>query len=190
MISVAEVREVLIRHCPVSLPAEGRTTSAVALILREGPSQPEILFIERALQGGDPWSGDLGFPGGRVEGKDPSLRHAAERETLEEIGLGLKDTDYLGRLDDIAGAHLPIRVSCFVYGIDRMPPPALSEEVDRVFWVPLGTLLDPGRQVEAAVRFGGEVLIRPAIRLFPPGQKVLWGITYRLVCRFLELLDG
>jgi 8-oxo-dGTP pyrophosphatase MutT (NUDIX family) len=190
MTTIADIRSILSRHRPVPLPGEGCTPTAVALILREEASQSEVLFIERALRSGDPWSGDLGFPGGKVEKRDPTLRRTAERETFEETGIDLGESEYLGRLDDIAGAHLPIRVSCFVYALDRIPPLALSTEVDRVFWIPLGILADPRRQVEATVNFGGELLLRPALRLLRPGEKVLWGITYRLVRRFLELLEG
>ncbi len=56
------------------------------------------------------------------------------------------------------------------------------------FWVPLTDLLDPARHLETTVRFGREPLVRPAIRLLPPGRRVLWGLTYRLVQQFLELM--
>jgi hypothetical protein len=48
----------------------------------------------------------------------------------------------------------------------------------------------PQRHVLAPVRFGGELLERPAIRLPVAGKPVLWGITYRLVMEFLRLLDA
>jgi hypothetical protein len=38
------------------------------------------------------------------------------------------------------------------------------------------------------VYFHGERLQRPAIDLRGPGGTVLWGITYRLICRFLQIL--
>jgi hypothetical protein len=61
--------------------------------------------------------------------------------------------------------------------------------VREAFWVSLADLRDPARHVEAPVRFDGRTLIRPAIRLPQPGKPVLWGITYRLVMEFLELLQ-
>ena len=60
--------------------------SAVAAILCNAES-PQLLFIERARVEGDPWSGDIAFPGGRVEPQDDGLQAAAERETREEIGI-------------------------------------------------------------------------------------------------------
>jgi 8-oxo-dGTP pyrophosphatase MutT (NUDIX family) len=187
---IADIGRQLNDRPPTTLPLEDRRHAAVAMILREVSAAPEMLFIKRARRDGDPWSGDLGFPGGKVERLDGSPRSAAERETLEEIGLALKGARFLGRLDDIAGAHQPIVVSCFVYGLLDSPSLQLNEEVTRAFWFPLEKLLDPNRHIEAAVHFRGEPLLRPAIRVLEPGQTVLWGITYRLVIQLKHFLEG
>ena len=180
----------LAAHSPAEIPAAGLTPAAVALILREGERGLEVLFIERASRDGDPWSGDLGFPGGKIEPGDAGPRDAAERETREELGLDLAASRYLGRLADIAGAHVPIRVSCFVYGLAGNPSLMPGGEVRDVFWVPLEDLRDPGRHDTATVRFGGETFQRPAILLPAEGKPVLWGITYRLIMQFLAVAIG
>lgn len=180
----------LAAHFPAEIPAAGLTPAAVALILREGARGLEILFIERAARDGDPWSGDLGFPGGKMEPGDAGPRAAAERETREELGLDLADARCLGRLADIAGAHLPVRISCFVYGLSGNPELAPGGEVRDFFWVPLEDLRDPGRHITATVSFGGETFRRPAIVLPVEGKPVLWGITYRLVMQFLAIAAG
>ena len=167
---------------------DSRTHAAVALILRASPAGPEVLFIERARHEGDPWSGDLGFPGGKVEKHDGEDRRAAERETLEEIGLDLGGARYFGRLSDITGAHFPVRVSCFVYGLAAPTTFRRGGEVRNIFWVPLENLLDPERHVKAPVHFSGRTLTSPAIRILEPGNTPLWGITYRLVMQFLQIL--
>ncbi len=165
-----------------------RTHAAVALILRASPEGPDVLFIERAAHDADPWSGNLGFPGGKVEKEDSGAREAAGRETLEEIGLDLGGARYLGRLSDIAGAHLPIRVSCFVYGLVSSADFTLSDEVRTVFWVPLADLADPALHLVAPVQFSGKTLTSPAIFIPEARQTPLWGITYRLVMQFLDIL--
>ena len=43
----------------------------------------ELLFMRRAEVSGDPWSGHLAFPGGRVDPTDRDDLHAAMRETEE-----------------------------------------------------------------------------------------------------------
>lgn len=173
-------------HTP---PADGRTPASVALILRRDEEGPAILFVERAAHDDDPWSGDIGFPGGKVEATDRSPREAAERETREETGLDLRTARFFGHLTDIVGAHLPVRVACFVYGIETDPSLRLNAELQDAFWVPLTALSEPQRHVVAPVRFGDEPFERPAIRLPVADKPVLWGITYRLVMEFLRLLE-
>lgn len=186
--TLEEIRAVFAARRPALLPLEARRHAAVAMIFRDGPEGAEILFIERAERDGDPWSGDIGFPGGKVEPGDAGPREAAERETREEIGLELGGAAFLGRLDDIAGATLPVQVSCFLYRVDSPLPFALDDEVVQAFWVPLAVLLDPARRVEATVHFRGELITRPAIDLLGPDRRVLWGLTYRLVDQFLSIM--
>ena len=188
MLSFDDIQRTLDAHQPILMPRDFRTRAAVALILRSASAGPEILFIERARHDGDPWSGDLGFPGGKVEKSDGEERRAAERETMEEIGVDLGNSHYLGRLSDIAGAHFPVRVSCFVYGLSGPATFRPSDEVRNIFWVPLATLLDPERHLTAPVNFSGRTLISPAIRIQEPGNTPLWGLTYRLIMQFLHIL--
>lgn len=188
MITFDGIAQILARHRPLLLDLPSHTRAAVALVLRAGTDGMEILFIERASRLDDPWSGDLGFPGGMVEEGESDPRLTAERETREEIGLDLKGERYLGRLSDISGAHLTVLVSCFVYGAGEHSPFVFSSEISDAFWIPFAGLTSPERHAMARVRFDGEILERPAIHLPQPGKPVLWGITYWLVMEFLELL--
>lgn len=165
----------------------GYTHAAVALLLRQSRHGVEILFILRAEFPGDPWSGNIAFPGGHIEADDDTERAAAERETLEEIGINLQQEEFLGRLDDVAGAHLPVIVSCFAYVVAESTPIIANREINATFWVPLADLTDPERQRLHYVMFRSEQLERPAIDLLGPGRTVLWGITYRLVSHFMQL---
>lgn len=189
MITLDVIRRRLADHIPLLLSPPGHRCAAVAMLLRPENPSPELLLVQRASHADDPWSGDLGFPGGKVEAADGDPRRTAERETFEETGLDLGQAAYLGRLDDIAGAHLPIVVSCFVYSIDRPADPQLSDELSDAFWVPLAELADPERNRQMPVRFRGEPLQRPAIVLADPARPVLWGITYRLLSRFFDLCE-
>jgi 8-oxo-dGTP pyrophosphatase MutT (NUDIX family) len=185
-LTLHDISRILDRQQAVEYDVPGRTHASVAMILRELCDDLELLFIERAHDARDPWSGHLAFPGGKVE-QDEMTRQAAERETLEEIGLDLSSAFRLGRLSDITGANLPVRVSCHVFGITpAFSEPAVSAEVQDVFWVRLADLGDQQRHVTATVGFSGIMHQVPAIVLPVSGKPVLWGITYRLVMEFLE----
>lgn len=192
MINLSELENSLRRHRPRVTRMEdypGYRHAAVACILRETPDGPEIFYILRSRCDADPWSGDIAFPGGHIEVDDDHARFAAERETLEETGLDLRNATFLGRLDDLAGAHLSIIVCCFVYLLP-MPlsvPLKLNAEVHQAFWIPCRDLLDPARRRMTTVHFRGARFERPALDLLGPKHTVLWGITYRLTAQFLEI---
>lgn len=163
--------------------------AAVALILREAGCGLELFFIERARHPLDPWSGNIGLPGGRMDARDADLRQTAERETMEEVGIDLRGARYLGRLSDVIGANLPVRVACFVYGVTGEVALELSHEVHDAFWFDLQALAESHRHIAATVHFEGRRLDAPAI-LLHQHRPVLWGITYRLVCQFRQVVEG
>jgi 8-oxo-dGTP pyrophosphatase MutT (NUDIX family) len=187
--TLGDIAERLGRHTHQKQYVQGRRTrAAVAMIMRELPGDLEILFIERATDVHDPWSGHLAFPGGKVESGEQA-RQAAERETREEIGLLLESELYLGRMSDIVGANLPVRVSCFAYAaVSTAIHPVMNREVRDVFWARLSDIRDPARHQTATVGFSGRSLEVPAIILTQPDKPVLWGLTYRLVMQFLEII--
>jgi len=151
------------------------------------PSEgPRVLLIRRARAEGDPWSGHVAFPGGRVDPSDGGLQPAAERETREEVGLDLSGAEPLGRLDDLAGRATPIVVSAFVYALEVEPPLRFSHEVADAAWVPFSRLLDPTHHRVESFDYHGHPLEVPAIDAGVGSGPPLWGLTYR----FLELLLG
>ncbi len=159
-------------------------SAAVAAILT-CTEDPHVLFIHRVAHDGDPWSGHLAFPGGRIEPEDRDARAAAERETREEVGLDLDAGSYLGKLDDITGSTIPVCVSCHAYSIESVPDLRLNEEVEDVFAYPLSGLSDRNRWVEAEFEIRGDRKPFPAIDLRLEQKPLLWGLTYRFVMQIL-----
>ena len=183
MIHLDDIHRALDAHTPTIAPDSG---SAVAAIL-QGAVTPHLLFIERARVNGDPWSGDIAFPGGRVEPQDAGLQAAAERETLEEIGLDLQRGRYLGRLDDLVTQTLGVQVAAFVYTVESEMDFSLSREVATAFWCPLSDLADPRRHRTHTFASRGFPRRLPAIDLLGPDKPLLWGITYRFVAQLMHL---
>lgn len=188
ILPIERIRERLINHVPVILPAD-RSHAAVAMILRDVTNGPEVLFIIRATHDSDPWSGDIGFPGGRLDSADNNARQAAERETYEELSLDLRQAEFLGRLDDLYGATLPILISCFVYQLRTASVLQTNHEIADTFWLPMSELLNPHRHHQATFNYRGQVITHPAVDLLGLDRTVLWGITYRLLRSFYDLFD-
>ncbi len=190
MPSLDEIRRTLGAHQPNALEPGARAQAAVAMLLREVAGAPQVLFIERALREGDPWSGHMAFPGGRVDPGDSHPRDAAERETREEVGVGLGGAEVFGRLDDMQGhraaGHAGIVISAFVYHVPDPPQLVLNHEVRKAFWFPLRELRDPGRHVE--YRRAGLAARFPGILVGEPERHVVWGLTYRFLEHFFQVV--
>lgn len=158
-------------------PLDEVALAAVATIVRPGKDSPEILFIERAMRDGDPWSGDIAFPGGKREDFDASLLATAIRETKEEIGLRLDESAFVARLEDVYGRVNSYRVAQFVFVVTEETRLTVTPEVASFFWVPMSTLTDPKLVETIRLERGGHSFEVPCIRL---GNHVLWGMTFRM----------
>lgn len=191
MPTLDQIRRSLKGYEPELLSPEERGQAAVAMVLRDQGNIPEVLFIERAQHEGDPWSGHMAFPGGRLEPGDRTARSTAERETLEEVGVSLSDAIYLGRLDDIEGGarvlSRSLLVSAHVYHVAEPDALAPNYEVREAFWFPVPDLLDPSRHVDYMHPSRGDVRY-PGILVGVPERQVVWGLTYRILEGFLSLL--
>jgi len=188
---IEEIAQALAGHRPQQIERPGVARAAVALVLREGPGPgPEVLLIERARRAGDPWSGHMAFPGGRVSRRDTSPRAAAERETYEEVGLELGGAHHLGQLDDLEGRHAGrpagLVVSAFVYHHPAPGPLAANHEVEEILWVPVRDLAAVERHVDHRAPAAGDRSY-PGILVGRPDRHVVWGLTYRFLELFFEV---
>ena len=159
--------------------------AAVALILYNIFDQLNVLVIERSKISGDPWSGQLAFPGGHVESSDKDLIATAIRETTEETGIILENLDCIGRLSDEIGTLKKIKVASFVFFINEVQEPKTNDEVHHIFWCPLNRIYDPTHQrihIENGKRM-------PAVDILGKEQPLLWGLTYRFINQLLSLID-
>jgi len=191
VVALDEIRSRLARYEPRTLDPVRAKRAAVSVVLRDAGAGPELLFIERAKRAGDPWSGHMAFPGGRMEPGDASPQAAAERETHEEVGLVLAGAEHLGRLDDLEGRHagrpVELVISAFVYRVGEVGPLVPSEEVEEAMWVPLRTLADPTRHVDYAYP-PARGAVYPGIVVGHPERHVVWGLTFRFLEGFFAAL--
>lgn len=164
-----------------------RRAAILLLLRRRGDGEPEVLMIKRADAEGDPWSGHIALPGGRMEPADADLSATAVRETLEETGVDVaRDGRVLGSLDDLmprSPTLAPIVIRPYLALVRADVTLVLSHEVADAFWVSLS-------QLRAPAAWGtGDVDVRGTTRrvtVFQHGGHTVWGLTERVLRQFLS----
>ena len=164
--------------------------AAVLLALRLGDQgEPELLMIKRAEADGDPWSGHVACPGGRMEPGDHDLQQTAIRETWEETGIDIaREGEILGTLDDVyprTPTLPPLIIRPFVGVVRSDVHVVASPEVAEAFWVPLPALRERASWGLGLVRVRDREEMRPTFR---HGSYTVWGLTERVLRQLLERL--
>lgn len=173
----------LVPHEP---PQTGLRFASVALIVRDR-QLPSVLLIKRAERSGDPWSGQVAFPGGKMQGGDRTVRHTAVRETMEEVGIdlsssaeflgyGVMSTTHTGTMDVVPSAF-ELKES-----VEVRP----NAEVASFRWVGLDELLAPSARSTYALNREGREVDMPA---YVVGDYVVWGLTYRILSSCLDVVN-
>jgi 8-oxo-dGTP pyrophosphatase MutT (NUDIX family) len=162
--------------------------AAIALVLRLGDlREPELLMIKRAEAEGDPWSGHIACPGGRMEPGDRDLEQTATRETWEETSIELTRVGrILGTLDDISPRTPvlpPIVIRPFVAAVPSSVEIIQSPEVAAAFWVPLTALREQTAWGMGRVQVRG---VEREVSTFTHGEFLVWGLTERVLRQLLQ----
>jgi len=168
------------------LPSPPKPAAVLIPFIKEA-GEWNLLFTRRNASLAE-HSGQVSFPGGQVDKSDFSPEQTALREANEEIGLDPADVRILGTM------HNFLTITNYsmtpIVGVIPWPYPLriASEEVSRVFTIPLSWLSDPANH---------EIQQRS---LPPPHKPVevvyfhlydgelLWGVSARLTLNLLEIL--
>ena len=190
---LARLADALARRPGALASPDGPVRYAAVLLMLRATATPELLMIRRAEFEGDPWSGHVALPGGRREAGDATLEDTALRETREEIAIDVRAAGglVLGTLDEVhprTPALPPIVVRPYVAVVPPNVTPVPSPEVAQAFWVPLATLEDPQSSGEATVVVRGAGLRVSCFWCGDEREHLVWGLTERILRRFLEVL--
>ena len=164
--------------------------SAVLAVLADGPDGAEVLLTRRSMHMSS-HRGEVSFPGGRLDPGETFVE-AALREAHEEVGLQPEAVEVVGQLHPI-GTWVSRSWIVPIVGrlAERLPLPSplrgQTNEVDRVLWVPLHDLTEPGTFREEWWHTAqGE---RP-IYFFELDDETVWGATARLLHQLLRVAHG
>lgn len=151
---------------------------------QEGES---VLLIRRATHPNDPWSGHLAFPGGKVDEEDVTPMVTAIRETWEECGLRIDESQCTEKSPLAEAGHYSgrvLRVQPFAFELKKRPPlNPDSTEVDEAFWLPLSHFLDSDRHHSHS--FHPVLKEKNFPHIHVSGGR-LWGFTYEQLKAFLQ----
>jgi 8-oxo-dGTP pyrophosphatase MutT (NUDIX family) len=160
--------------------------SAVLLLLFPFENKIMLPLIKRPDYDGV-HSGQMAFPGGKIEEGDDSLMHTALRETFEEIGVEVSKNQVLGKLTDLYIPPSNSLVSPYVAFINQKPiyQPD-NKEVARVIESPIEHFQNPLTLTQKEITIKQFKLKVPAYML---EGEIVWGATAMIISEFLELLS-
>jgi 8-oxo-dGTP pyrophosphatase MutT (NUDIX family) len=165
------------------VPHERPPVAAAVLIgIIERPAGLSILYTERSPELRS-HSGQIAFPGGKIDPTDVDAADAALREAGEEIALDRRDARVLGYMPTYftGSNYLITPVVALVRPSGAfVPNPA---EVKSVFEVPLEWLTDARNYGTYRIRRGQ---IEHTTWQIMHGELTIWGITANLTRRFHE----
>jgi len=176
------LKERLRREGPGPKLNNGHPEAAVAIIINPKDRGGSILLIKRTERVGDPWSGQIAFPGGHKASNDRNFLETAIREAHEEVGIDLREHELLGQFPLVYARTRRVQVAPFVFQLKTGVNVKSNEEVAEKFWVPLSILavsevnraevkVDEGKlNVEAYVYYG----------------NIVWGLTFRIINILLD----
>lgn len=183
---------------PIDLPTN---QYAVLLPIIEIENELHILFEVRA-KNLKRQPNEVCFPGGKVEQNDTSTQFTAIRETCEELGI---DQSNINDIFPINYYQSDIQIYPYVGFLQNTNFHLNKDVVDKIFTVPLQKLLTISPTIHR-VNLIPQVSDNFPYHLIPNGQnykwqtrhideyfycyedKVIWGLTARILQHFLELI--
>lgn len=160
-----------------SVIANAKKHAAVLIGLIERKGSVNVILTKRT-EALNNHSGQVAFPGGRIDDDDASPEAAALREAWEEIGLDINEVEIMGRLPDYytgSGYRVAPVIGFVREGADFEINP---DEVDYMFEVPLAFLMDvanhttTSRMWKERERFFYEM---------PYQEHYIWGVTAGMI---------
>ncbi|MCX7861864.1 MAG: CoA pyrophosphatase [Bacteroidales bacterium] len=159
--------------------------ASVGIILTIMHNKLSVLFIERTNDGG-PHSGQIAFPGGKIDYADKTPLHAALREVNEEIGLQKHSLHFIRQLSSL---YIPVSqflVYPFVFFCQNLPELAVNkEEINQTIIVPIDAFYRKEVLTFTNFLFKNKSY---AVPCFKVNETIIWGATAMIWNECLTLL--
>lgn len=153
------------------------TQAAVLVALMEHSAGLTVLLTQRTAHLNS-HSGQIAFPGGKVDPQDRDAAHTALREAQEEVGLDSHYAEVLGTLPQYATGSGFIVTPVLALVSPRAPLVPNPQEVADVFEVPLAFLMNPAHHRHHRVEWEGQMrhwMSMPYVQ--QDRERFIWGAT-------------
>lgn len=166
-------------------PTEKTRKAGVLILLYQKDMDLYISFIQRTEYNG-PHSGQISFPGGKLEKRDKNIIETALRESHEEIGINTEKVNIIGQLTPL---HIPIS-NFIVYPVigmceDTPTFKADINEVEKIIEIKLQDLINPNNCTSKEFKYGDLSFVAP---IYSPNKLTIWGATAMILSEFLEII--
>jgi len=149
--------------------------SGVLVLFYQKDNEPHIVLIQRPIYEGT-HSGQIAFPGGKVEESDRDIVHTALREANEEVGVVMEDVEVIGQLSDV---YIPVSnflVSPVIGFVDYTPSFIAEErEVAEIIELELKFLTHIKKLNLDNIKLSNGLKLK--VPTFQFNQKTIWGAT-------------
>jgi len=167
------------------MPEGPFTPAAVLVAITDRPS-PGMLLTQRHA-GLRQHSGQVAFPGGRLDPEDADAIAAALREAEEEIALPQHVVEVIGRSDTFrTGTGFAIEPIIGIVPPDLPLQPAVGE-VEAIFEVPLDFLLDAANRELKTVDWNGG---KRSYYEYLWEEQRIWGVTAAILVNLARRIEA
>ncbi len=167
-------------------PASDAKHAAVLLLLTQRENTSEIVFMRRAYHKHDKHSGQISFPGGRMEQSDENLLACALRETHEEIGISPNKVEVLGELSSLYVYASNYIVQPYVGYFNEPGHIRPNHEVAEVLFGSIQDFKNDGTTKTTLKTHGTTIRDVPYYNL---KGHILWGATAMILTEFLDITE-
>ncbi|WP_250434336.1 NUDIX hydrolase [Hanstruepera flava] len=165
---------------------QAKRAGVMALFYPNFENQTNLVLILRKTYKGV-HSAQVGFPGGKLEKQDATIKDAALRETYEEVGVPVHAIEVLKELTQVYIPPSNFFVQPYV-GITPNTPKFTKQddEVEAIIEVAIRDLLDDANVITERVSTSYKVNVDvPAFKL---NNHVVWGATAMMLSEIKDLL--
>lgn len=175
------------RRFEVDLPKNHRKCGVLILFY---PERESTFFplIKRPEYAGF-HSGQVAFPGGKMEINDSNIIETALREAEEEVGIDRSQVQVMGSLSELFIPTSNFLVSPVVGFLEKRPDMVPEEkEVSRIIQAELSLLLRPEIRKQKILELGQSIKLDTPY--FEIDGEVVWGATAMILNELIHLLHS